>query len=105
MHVAIRGGFVATAVLAVAACSSGTSQAPSLGSQGMSSSIVHRGMPFVPAERYTAGVRNAGGYSTKKSLVFVADQAQAAVNIYQTKKLGSNPASIATIHVQVGCPY
>jgi len=71
----------------------------------MSSAIVHRGMPFVPAQRYTAAVPNAGGYSTKKSLVFVADQLQAAVNIYQTKKLGSNPASIATIHVQAGCPY
>ncbi|HYL26726.1 MAG TPA: hypothetical protein VEW74_02765, partial [Candidatus Nitrosotalea sp.] len=105
MHVAIRGGLAGAALLTVAACSGGTSQSPSVISQGMASSIVHRGVPFVPAQRYAAAVPNAGGYSTKKSLVFVGDQFQTDVFIYQTKKLGSNPAAIATIHVAAGCPY
>lgn len=106
MHLAIRGGLVAAAAFVITACSSATSQSPSLMSQGMSSSVVHRGVPFMPALRYTTGVSAAkSGYSTKKSLVFEADQAQAAINIYETKKLSSNPAAIASIKVAAGCPY
>jgi DNA-binding beta-propeller fold protein YncE len=44
-------------------------------------------------------------YPTATSLVFEADQDEAAVNIYQTFDLTSNPAPIATIVVAKGCPY
>jgi hypothetical protein len=44
-------------------------------------------------------------YPTRKSLVYESDQEEAAVNIYNTKSLASNPAPIATIHVAAGCPY
>jgi hypothetical protein len=44
-------------------------------------------------------------YQTRKSLVFEADQTEAAVNIYPTDKFGHNPAPVATIHVARGCPY
>ena len=38
-------------------------------------------------------------------MLFEGDQAQAAVNIYETRALPSNPAPVATIHVATGCPY
>jgi serine/threonine-protein kinase len=38
-------------------------------------------------------------------LVFEGDQAQAAVNVYQTGALSKNPSPIAQIKVQTGCPY
>jgi sugar lactone lactonase YvrE len=106
MNVFLRGSFAAVAFFGIAACSSGTmSQAPTLAPPN-GSATVHRGVPFVPAFNYHDASRGAGAlYSTKKSLVFDGDQAQAAVNILQTADLGSNPAPIATIHVAAGCPY
>ena len=43
-------------------------------------------------------------YSTKKALLFQADEAEAAVNIYATGGLRHNPPPIATLHVAEGCP-
>jgi DNA-binding beta-propeller fold protein YncE len=101
----MRGGIAAAALFAIAGCSGMTSQSPSLGSPS-SSATVHQGVPFVPGFHHNGTFAGPeASYPTKKSLVFVADQAQAAVSIYKTKALPSNPAAIATIHVAAGCPY
>jgi DNA-binding beta-propeller fold protein YncE len=97
-----RALFVA-ALFAVAGCGGGSSS-PSL-SSATGSPFVHRGMPFAPASHHAVMQSVHPTYSTKKSLVFEGDQDLAAVNVYQTKKLGSNPAPYASIKVSVGCPY
>ena len=104
MNGTMRRALVVAALIAIAGCSGGTSsQTSSLPSQN-AVTFVHRGVPFaMPMPR--RGQTPTGGYSTKKSLVFEADQEEAAVNIYQTADLASNPAPIATIHVAAGCPY
>jgi DNA-binding beta-propeller fold protein YncE len=96
---------VVAALFGVAGCGGAMTQSSSLPSQG-ASAFIHRGVPFMPPMRYHA-VRPATGstYSIKNSLVFEGDQEEAAINIYETKDLPSNPAPIATIHVAAGCPY
>jgi hypothetical protein len=93
------------ALVAIAGCGSGSAgQTPS--TFQANSAFVHRGVPFVPGFRHTVVSRSAGAtYSTRKSLIFEGDQDEAAVNIYKTKSVSSNPAPIATIHVANGCPY
>lgn len=93
------------ALVAVAGCSGGSAaQTPSTFQP--SSSFVHRGVPFIPGIRRTVAQQSAAAtYGTRRSLIFEGDQQEAAVNIYQTKKVSSNPAPIATIHVANGCPY
>ena len=107
MHVHVRRALSVAALFAIAGCAS--SGSTPLGAQGSSTgtSAVHRGVPFIPSLRLNAVPRSTvrPNYSTKKSLIFEGDQAEAAVNIYQTKKVASNPAPIATIHVAAGCPY
>jgi hypothetical protein len=105
MNESMRCALVAAALVAIAGCSGGMSpQSASLPSQN-SLTFVHRGVPFALPMLHSALKSTTGGYSTKKSLVFEGDQAQAAVNVYQTANLPSNPAPIATIHVANGCPY
>lgn len=107
MYVSLRRALVIAALFGIAACSSGTtSQSPSLPSQN-ASAFVHRGVPFVPFALRGAATRHKIGsnYATNASLVFEADQEEAAVNIYQTADLASNPAPIASINVAAGCPY
>ena len=74
---------------------------------GQSGLVVHRGVPFIPSLQRVASPNApvSPAYTTRKSLVFVSDQIEAAVNIYQTSKLAQNPAPIATIHAAHGCPY
>jgi DNA-binding beta-propeller fold protein YncE len=107
MYLTARRGLVCAALIAIAGCSGGTAgQAPSLVQSNASSSFIHRGVPFIPGFVHNVVHRETGSsYPTKKSLVFEGDQAEAAVNIYQTAALASNPAPIATIHVAQGCPY
>jgi DNA-binding beta-propeller fold protein YncE len=107
MRVHVRHIMTVAALIAIAGCSGAATPPP--GSQGASAvtSVVHRGVPFIPfIHRGTAPQRSVqAAYSTKKSLVFESDQDEAAVNIYATAKLSSNPAPIGMIHVSVGCPY
>lgn len=95
-----------TALFLIAGCSGNTlSQSPSLGSPA-ANAFVHRGVPVaLPMLHTMIRPQTSSKYSTKKSLVFEGDQEEAAVNIYQTAALISNPAPIATIHVATGCPY
>jgi hypothetical protein len=106
MIVTPRRAVLVAALFVIAGCSGGTlAQSPSLASQA-ANAFVHRGMPFaLPMLRTMVHPAKGGGYSTKKSLIFEGDQEEAAVNVYQTKAVGSNPAPIATIHVATGCPY
>ena len=107
MYVHVRRAVTVAALIAIAGCSgAATTQSGSPGAPA-GTSAVHRGVPFLPSMRQNVVLRQAvhPTYATRKSLVFEGDQAEAAVNIYQTKKLTSNPAPIATIHVSVGCPY
>jgi serine/threonine-protein kinase len=84
--------------------SSPTTQ-PSL-ANGPGSSLVRPGVPFAPAVHGNLLLPSIHPtYATKGSLVFVSDQQQLAINIYQTKNLASNPAPIASIAVSHGCPY
>lgn len=104
---ALNRALVASALVAFAGCAAGgTSTAPAAQTLSAYSEAVHRGMPFARAVHH-AFVPNSvyAAYSHRKSLVFEGDQMEAAVNIYQTKKLTANPAPIATIHVAAGCPY
>lgn len=100
-----RAAMIAT-LFFVAGCSGGTlSQSPSLASQ-TANAVVHKGVPMaLPMLHTMVRPQTSGNYSTKKSLVFEGDQDEAAVNVYQTAALSSNPAAIATIHVAIGCPY
>lgn len=106
MLVTSRRVLTVTTLFLVAGCGGGSlSQSPSPGSQA-ANAFVHRGVPVaLPMLRPMAGPQSSSKYSTKKSLVFEGDQEEAAVNIYQTAALKNNPAPIATIHVQTGCPY
>ena len=83
-----------------------TSQPSSLSSQA-ASAFVHSGLPVAPpvALRAFPHESASGKYPTKKSLLFEGDQDEAAVNIYKTADLASNPAPIASIHNAHGCPY
>lgn len=105
MHVSLRRALVAAALFGVSGCGA-MSQSSSLPSQG-ASAFVHRGVPFLPPMRYRAArpATGSGTYPLKNSLVFEGDQEEAAINVYVTKDLPSNPAPIATIHVAAGCPY
>ena len=107
MYVRLRRALGIVALFGIAACSGGTiSQSPSLPSQN-ASAFVHRGVPFVPFALRVAMSRHSisRNYATNASLVFEGDQDEAAVNIYQTADLGSNPAPIASFNVAAGCPY
>lgn len=106
MDVLLRRVLVAATLFAIAGCSGAnmSPQSAALPSQG-AQAFVHRGVPFAPPMLHTAVRSTGGGYPTKKSLVFEGDQYAAAVNIYQTANLSSNPAPIATIAVATGCPY
>ncbi len=108
MYVSLRRALVIAALSGIAGCSGGgmTSQSPSLSSQS-TSAFVHRGVPFIPfgLRRGLSHDSIHSNYATKASLVFEGDQEEAAVNVYQTADLASNPAPIATIHVAAGCPY
>jgi streptogramin lyase len=107
MYIYVRRALIVAALFAIAGCS-GAATTPS-GSPGTSAvmSEVHHGVPFIPLMRHSVVPHHAvqATYSTKKSLVFEGDQEEATVNIYQTKKLTSNPAPVAMIHVSAGCPY
>lgn len=106
MHVSLRRALVVAALFGVAGCGGAMSQSSSLPSQG-ASAFVHRGVPLLPPMRYHAArpATGSGTYPLKNSLVFEGDQEEAAINVYITKELQSNPAPIATIHVAAGCPY
>jgi sugar lactone lactonase YvrE len=110
MDIPIRRILIVAALFAIAGCSSNATTPATSSSLPTQQALtfVHHGMPFIPpVVRHNAVPRQAApaSYSTKKSLVFEGDQAQAAVNVYQTKNLANNPAPIATIHVASGCPY
>src|ERR1700730_12773531 len=95
--------FVA-ALFAVAGCN-GASTPMLSGSQNLSA-YVHHGVPIGPAmHNRGASIGVHPAYSTSGSLVYEGDQAEAKVNIYQTSKLTTNPAPIASITVSHGCPY
>jgi hypothetical protein len=97
--------WIGAAVLLLAGCSgSPSSLAPTAPGQG---AYVHRGVPFLPAIGHANALHRliSPDYRARKSLVFEADQVEAAVNIYKTGALANNPAPIATIHVAAGCPY
>jgi len=98
-----RRALLVAALLAIAGCGGGSSS-PSL-SPASGSPFVHRGVPIAPASHHSVMQSAQPTYSAKKSLVFEGDQDLAAVNVYQTKKLASNPAPIASIKVSAGCPY
>jgi hypothetical protein len=106
MFVTSRRALVVATLFLIAGCSGASlSQAPSITSQA-ANAVVHSGVPFAaPMLRTLIRLDKSGKYPTKKSLVFEGDQEEAAVNIYQTAALSSNPAPIATIHVAAGCPY
>lgn len=97
----------ASALFAVAGCAAGGGSMTSPSAQSMSlySQVVHRGMPFAPAVNHVFAPSVHPTYSTLRSLVFEGDQKEAAVNIYQTRKLTKDPTPIATIKVAAGCPY
>lgn len=107
MLITSRRALVVATLFLIAGCSGGTlSQAPSVASQA-AHGVVHSGVPFATPMLRTMirPDKKSGGYSTKKSLVFEGDQEEAAVNVYRTAALSSNPSPIATIHVAAGCPY
>jgi DNA-binding beta-propeller fold protein YncE len=107
MFVTSRRAITVATLFLIAGCSGGTPlQSPSLVSQA-ANAVVHSGVPFAAPMLRTLvhPERRQGGYTTRKSLVFEGDQEEAAVNIYQTAELSSNPAPLATIHVAAGCPY
>jgi sugar lactone lactonase YvrE len=69
--------------------------------------VVHAGVPFVFGSplRAQAPLLAGPSYVTNVPLVFEADQAESAVNVYKASALTTNPAPIATIAMPVGCPY
>lgn len=113
MNVHSRRALSVAALFVIAGCSSATAPtgspvAPAGTSAGQSGTlVVHRGVPFIPFAHRNAVPHQSlsAAYSTRKSLIFESDQDLAAVNIYQTKKLATNPPPIATIHAAKGCPY
>jgi DNA-binding beta-propeller fold protein YncE len=102
-HLHTRRALFVAALFAVVGCSGGSSS-PSLSSPS-GSPFVHRGVPFAPASHHAVAQSIRPTYSTLRSLVFEGDQDLASVNIYKTRKLTSNPAHYASIHVSHGCPY
>lgn len=91
MHAALYRALLAAACVALAGCRGSMSpQAGALPS--------HQALQHVVSH-------NSGGYSTKKSLLFVAEQLDSAINIYQTADLRNNPAPIATIYLADSGPY
>jgi hypothetical protein len=105
MQISMRRALTAAALFGVAGCNGGNTQTQTLPSEA-AYSVVHHGVPFVPMLR-TRRVSHTitPTYPTTNSLVFEGDQNEAAVNIYQTSALKSNPPPIATIKVAAGCPY
>ncbi|HEY6325301.1 MAG TPA: hypothetical protein VIW73_02125 [Candidatus Cybelea sp.] len=103
----LHRALAASALFAVAGCAAGSgSTSPATQSLSPYSQAVHRGTRFAPAVHHVIAPNSIhAAYSASTSLVFEGDQSQAAVNIYQTSKLPSNPAPIATIHASAGCPY
>lgn len=98
------------ALFAIAGCAgAGSSGAPSSGSSGTPmAGFVHAGVPFALFSGTRAHMPQRSvhpTYATNASLVFEGDQEEAAVNVYQTADLSSDPGAIATIHVLNGCPY
>jgi sugar lactone lactonase YvrE len=70
--------------------------------------VVHAGVPFALFSGAHARLPLGSvhpTYATNASLVFEADQDEAAVNVYQTADLTADPGPIATMHVLNGCPY
>jgi DNA-binding beta-propeller fold protein YncE len=55
----------------------------------------------VPASRHVI----SPAYPTATSMLFVADRAEAAIDVYQTFDLAYDPAPVASILVANGCPY
>jgi sugar lactone lactonase YvrE len=106
MHQFHRRGLTVAAILAVTGCSgASTSQLP-VASTNPALGAVRPGVNFLPPlPQLPVRPQSQTKYPTGASLVFESDQLQAAVNIYQTKKLPGNPSPIATISVQKGCPY
>ncbi len=98
---------IGAVALLFAGCAGSGSPASSTPTAQVSGSYVHRGVPFLPAIGHPNALHGFASpdYPTRRSLVFEADQTQAAVNIYKTGALPKNPAPIATIHVAAGCPY
>jgi hypothetical protein len=107
METLLRRALVVAALFGIAGCSSGLTSQPSAVSSQAAAAFVHSGVPVAPpvALRTFRHESGSGKYPTKKSLLFEGDQDEAAVNIYQTRYLGRNPAPIASIHVAHGCPY
>lgn len=113
MNVHTRRALSVAALFAIAGCSSaaaptGSPVAPAGTSAGQSGTlVVHRGVPLIPFSHQNVVPRHSvsPAYSTRASLIFESDQQEAAVNIYKTKLLASNPAPIAMIHAAKGCPY
>jgi hypothetical protein len=107
MEILLRRALVVAALFGVAGCSSGLTSQPSSLSSHAAAAFVHSGVPVAPAVALGAFHHESGSgkYPTKKSLLFEGDQDEAAVNIYKTADLASNPAPIASIHAAHGCPY
>lgn len=97
----MRGAYMALAIpVLLAGCSSSSNPA----SSGIG--IAARNLPFTTLALGRVAHRGSANavYSAKKSLVFEGDIGESMVNIYQTSALASNPAPIASIAVQEGCP-
>lgn len=105
MYRSTHSALIIATLLVVAGCSGG---APSQTSPPLNgaNAFVHRGVPFMPPALHSFFSRGVSPtYPTRKSMVFEGDQEEAAVNIYKTHALTNNPAPVASIHVQAGCPY
>jgi hypothetical protein len=107
MKESMRRTLIIAALFGIAGCAGASPQSASIPS-GNASAFVHRGVPVALAMRLGGASSHEAisrSYTAKGSLVFEGDQEEAAVNIYQTADLTSNPSPIATIHVAHGCPY
>ncbi len=107
MEILLRRALVVAALLGFAGCGGGMTSQPSSLSSQPTIAFVHSGVPVAPpvALRAFPHESGSGKYPTKKSLLFEGDQDEAAVNIYKTADLASNPPPIASIHAAHGCPY
>ena len=107
MHAStMRPALFAAALLVMAGCS-GLNSAMQPSAQSVAPGThAGGGHPFATASRNHSPARSVRtAYAAKGSLIFEGDQEEAAVNVYRTKAVASNPAPIATIHVSAGCPY
>lgn len=105
MYRSTHSALIIATLLVVASCSGGASSqaSPPLNE---ANAFVHRGVPFMPPALHSFFSRAVSPtYPTRKSMVFEADEDEAAVNIYKTKSLASDPPPIASIHVAAGCPF